>query len=227
MNRYRHEYKYFLDGTKESILRIRADGILMRDTHVQADGTYFIRSLYFDDYDDSCAKENEAGTDPRSKFRIRYYNNDTTHIRLEKKSKTRGMTLKESCKLTLEECRSFVKGEIPPVTDDMPSVKQNLFLEMQLRCLMPKVIVSYERIPYVYPGGNVRVTFDRNISSSVDISHFLDGTYISRPILPLGQSILEVKWDEVMPLHIKDVLALDQLQWTAFSKYYMCRVYHL
>ena len=227
MPRYRHEYKYFLDSTKESILRIRADGLLMRDAHVQADGTYFIRSLYFDDYKDSCAKENEAGTDPRSKFRIRYYNNDTTRIHLEKKSKPSGMTLKESCKLTLEECQSFLQGDIPQIAKDMSPTKQKLFLEMQLRGLMPKVIVSYERIPYVYPGGNVRITFDRSISSSTDIAHFLDGTYITRPILPLGQSILEVKWDEVMPLHIKDVLALDQLQWTAFSKYYMCRVYHL
>lgn len=227
MPRYRHEYKYFLDGAMENILRIRADGILMRDAHVQADGTYFIRSLYFDDHKNSCAKENEAGTDPRSKFRIRYYNDDTTHIRLEKKSKTRSMTLKESCKLTLEECRTFLQGSIPQISNDMSHGKQKLLLEMQLRGLMPKVIVSYERIPYVYPGGNVRVTFDRNISSSADIEHFLDGTYISRPILPFGHSILEVKWDEVMPLHIKDVLALDQLQWTAFSKYYMCRVYHL
>ncbi|MBR2310419.1 MAG: polyphosphate polymerase domain-containing protein [Oscillospiraceae bacterium] len=227
MPRYRHEYKYFLDSATESILRTRADGFLMRDAHVQTDGTYYIRSLYFDDYHDSCAKENEAGTDPRSKFRIRYYNNDTSHIRLEKKSKTRGMTLKESCKLSPEECNIFLRGSIPQITEDMPAGKKKLLLEMQFRNLMPKVIVSYERIPYVYPGGNVRVTFDRNISSSADIANFLEGTYISRPILPVGQSILEVKWDEVIPLHIKNALALDHLQWTAFSKYYMCRVYHL
>lgn len=227
MPRYRHEYKYFLDGAKESILRIRAKGILLPDPYVQTDGTYFIRSLYFDDYQNSCAKENEAGTDPRSKFRIRYYNNDTGRINLEKKSKTRGMTLKESCKLTLEECQLFLEGRIPRIAPDMAPVKQKLLLEMQLRGLMPKVIVSYERIPYVYQGGNVRITFDRNISSSADIDRFLDGTYACRPILPLGQSILEVKWDEVLPLHIKEVLSLDQLQWTAFSKYYMCRVYHL
>lgn len=227
MPRYRHEYKYFLDSAMESILRIRADGVLLRDPHVKSDGSYFIRSLYFDDYADRCMKENEAGTDPRSKFRIRYYNHDTSHIRLEKKSKTRGMTLKESCKLTLEECRVFQQGNIPHITADMPAGKQKLLLEMRLRSLMPKVIVSYERIPYVYPGGNVRITFDRNISSSIDIGCFLDGNYNCRPILPLGQSILEVKWDEVIPLHIKEVLALDHLQWTAFSKYYMCRVYHL
>jgi len=227
MNRYRHEYKYFLDCRMEQILQIRAAGILMRDTHVKSDGTYLIRSLYFDDFHDSCMTENDAGTDPRSKFRIRYYNHDTSRIRLEKKSKTRGMTLKESCAISEEECRGLMSGEVPEISDTMSTVKQKLLLEMQMLGLMPKVIVSYERIPFIYPGGNVRVTFDRKISSSSESNLFLDGNYAERPILPLGNSILEVKWDEVLPLHIKDVLKLDELQWTAFSKYYMCRLYHI
>lgn len=227
MSRYRHEYKYLLDGPMEQILRIRAGGLLMLDPHVQKEGTYVIRSLYFDDFHDSCLGENDSGTDPRSKFRIRYYNHDTSRIRLEKKSKMRGMTLKESCAITAEECRMLMNGAVPDVEDGMPMTKKQLFLEMRLRNLMPKVIVSYERIPFVYPGGNVRITFDKDISSSLEVAAFLSGDYRTRPILPLGSSILEVKWDEVLPLHIKDVMQLNQLQWTAFSKYYMCRKYHL
>lgn len=227
MGRYRHEYKYLLDSPMEQILQIRAAGLLALDAHVQEEGSYVIRSLYFDDLYDSCLRENDAGTDPRSKFRIRYYNHNTDKIHLEKKSKTRGMTRKEACDLTLEECAMLVRGEIPDVDDTMPAIKKQLLLEMRLRNLMPKVIVSYERVPYVYPGGNVRITFDRDISSSVELSAFLSGDYPTRPILPVGSSILEVKWDEVMPLHIKEVMQLNQLQWTAFSKYYMCRKFHL
>ena len=227
MSRYRHEYKYLLDSQMEQILQIRAAGTLSLDAHVQESGSYVIRSLYFDDFSDACLLENDAGTDPRSKFRIRYYNHNTDRIRLEKKSKTRGMTRKEACDLSLEECSMLMCGQIPDVNDTMSPVKKQLLLEMRLRNLTPKVIVSYERIPYVYPGGNVRVTFDRDISSSVEISAFLSGDYHTRPILPVGSCILEVKWDEVMPLHIKDILQLNQLQWTAFSKYYMCRKFHL
>ena len=227
MNRYRHEYKYLIDARTESILKIRASGVLMPDPHAREDGSYFIRSLYFDDRQDSCLQENEAGTDPRSKFRIRYYNSDPSRRQLEMKSKTRGMTLKESCSITREECQCFMAGQIPAITPEMPSMKQSLFSEMAVRALEPKVIVSYERIPFVYPGGNVRVTFDRMLSSSTDIPAFLDGNYVTRPVFTLGNSILEVKWDEALPLHIKDVLKLDWLQWTAFSKYAMCRRYHL
>lgn len=227
MSRYRHEYKYMIDAGQEAILLCKAEGVVQRDPHVNEDGTYLIRSAYFDDLYDTCLGENISGTDPRSKFRIRYYNNDTSRIVLEKKAKRRGMCLKESCKITKEECEIFLKGGVPDFTEEAPAKKKELFTEVRLRGLYPKVIVTYERIPFVYGGGNVRVTFDRKITSSGEIEKFLDGDYAVRPILPLGQTILEVKWDEVMPRHIKEVMNLERLRWTAFSKYFMCRMFHI
>lgn len=227
MPKYRHEYKHRIRQTEESILLLRATGMLLRDPHAGPDGSYVIRSLYFDDSQDTCLRENVDGTDPRSKFRIRYYNNDPSVLRLEKKSKCRMMTRKESCKLSIAECRCFLAGEIPAITEDMPEMKKQLLLEMSLRRLTPKVIVTYERIPFIYPGGNVRVTFDRGISSSCDVAAFLDGTYPVRPILPVGTSVLEIKWDEFLPKHIKNLLKMDTLQWSSFSKYYMCRRFHI
>ena len=100
-------------------------------------------------------------------------------------------------------------------------------MEIQLRGLVPKVIVTYERVPFIYSGGNVRVTFDRNIASSPELDRFLSGDYAQRPVMPCGHSILEVKWDEIMPRHIKDTLKLEGLTWMAFSKYFMCRMFHL
>lgn len=225
--RYRHEYKYLTDSAREAILLTRAAGLMERDLHVGDGGSYLVRSLYFDDLEDSCLWENESGTDLRTKFRLRYYGADSTGVHLEKKSKVHGMTLKESCPVSEAECRLLTEGEMPEADSGMPKEKQRLFLEMRLRRLVPKVIVTYERIPFVYPGGNVRVTFDRNISSSGDISHFLRGDYGTRPVLAPGSNVLEVKWDEVLPLHIKEAMGLDTLVWTAFSKYYMCRMFHL
>lgn len=227
MRRYRHEYKYIIDETQENILYALAQGILLRDSHVQEDGMYTIRSLYFDDPYDSCFYENMNGTDPRSKFRIRYYNSDTTQIRLEKKSKQRGMTNKISCSLTREECLQLMQGQQITPTEEMPEVKAEILRQMQMRLLLPKVIVTYDRIPFVYSAGNVRITFDKNITASKEISLFLDGNYRQRPIMAYSQSVLEVKWDELLPLHIQKILQLDTLQWSAFSKYYMCRHYNL
>lgn len=226
-SQYRHEYKYLTDSVQEAILLIRAEGLMARDSHAGEAGSYLVRSLYFDDWADSCLWENENGTDLRTKFRLRYYGTDSGAVHLEKKSKIRGMTAKESCMLSEEECRLLTEGKVPEVVSGMSGQKQRLLLEMSLKKLEPKVIVTYERIPFVYPGGNVRVTFDRNISSSGDISRFFRTDYGTRPVLAPGNSVLEVKWDEALPLHIKEALGLDTLVWTAFSKYYMCRTYHL
>lgn len=227
MNKYRHEYKYMINTVEENILLLRAEGILERDSHAAFDGSYCIRSLYFDDYDNNCVLDNESGADMRSKFRIRYYNDDSIHIQLEKKSKFRGMTRKESCNISQEEYNRLIQGDIPENMADLPAGKKEMFLEMKLRRLIPKIIVSYERVPFVYPAGNVRITFDKNITSSNDISRFLTRDYTVRPIMQQGYSILEVKWNEILPMYIKGIMQLDSLQWTSFSKYYMCRIYHL
>ena len=99
--------------------------------------------------------------------------------------------------------------------------------QMQTRLLLPKVIVTYDRIPFVYRAGNVRITFDKNITASKEISSFLEETYRQRPIMTYSQSVLEVKWDELLPLHIQEILQLDTLRWSTFSKYYLCRHYNL
>jgi len=227
MSRYRHEYKYVIDAKQEAILLLKVSALLKKDRYASDDGMYRITSLYFDNYQNACFYENESGTDPRSKFRIRYYNNDSGYLRLEKKSKSHGMTKKESCIITKEQCLMFMNGRIPPITKDMSKEQITLFSEMRTRHLIPKVIVSYERMPYVYKAGNVRITFDRNLTSSNDIEAFLDGTFNERPILEKGVSVLEVKWDELLPLHIKNTIQMENLQWTAFSKYYLCRKYSL
>lgn len=227
MNRYRHEYKYLIDARQEALLRIRAAGVMKSDPHAGKDGSYTVRSLYFDDAENSCAEENLNGTDPRSKFRIRCYNGDAENLRLEKKSRRRGMCLKEDCPLSREECERFLRGEIPSFTETDPESRKNLLTEIRLRGLRPAVIVTYERIPFVYSGGNVRVTFDRKLSSSTDLKRFLTGDYARRPVQPMGQSLMEVKWDEALPKHIREALQAENLQWTAFSKYCMCRMIHL
>ena len=112
------------------------------------------------------------------------------------------------------------------ITEDMSVIQKELLLEMQLKGMRSAVIVEYERFPYVEKNGNVRITFDENITSSNDIGSFLEKKLVTRPILGLGQSVLEVKWDEFLPSYIKEHMGMENLQWTNFSKYYLCRKYN-
>ena len=98
---YRHEYKYLIDAMQQSLLKLHAAGTLQPDAHADENGEYLIRSLYFDSLDDKCFYENENGDDPREKYRIRFYNCDSSRISLECKAKTRNMTRKTSCPIKL------------------------------------------------------------------------------------------------------------------------------
>lgn len=224
---YRHEFKYLCSSAELSMLRVRLHGLVQPDSHAGKDGIYRIRSLYFDDCHDTCLRENENGTDPREKFRIRIYNAGRDRISLELKKKERGMTGKLSCLLTEEQCLTLMDGRIPDLMPEDPKLLHKLCLLMRTRLMAPKVIVEYDRIPYVYPLGNVRITMDENISSCSRSDLFLEEQIPLRPILPAGQQILEVKYDEYLPDQIYRTLQLGHLRPTAFSKYYLCRRFHL
>lgn len=223
--KYRHELKYQVTDAQIQMLKMRIHHLLPLDSHVVQTGSYVIRSLYFDDYDNRCMKENENGTDPREKFRIRIYNGSTEKITLECKRKERGKTYKTSCPLTVEQTKQLMAGKVLPNIAQQPPLLRKLTLQMMTRQLRPVVIVEYERIPYVYKNGNVRITLDTNIASSSAVESFLEPKVSGRPVLPVGQQLLEVKYDEYLPDFIYRSLMLQNLQQTAFSKYYICRKY--
>lgn len=196
---------------------------MKHDSHQTAD-SYDIRSLYFDDFADSCMDENEAGVDQRNKYRIRIYDTSGNTIHLEIKEKNRGYTKKSSCSLTKEECELIMKGYSHFPLDKRSPLN---LLQMQMRCnlMRPKAIISYERTAFVHPVGNVRVTFDRNITASRNCMDFFDEKVsCSVPVLPAGMHILEVKFDEFLPDNIAKQLEIGKLKQTAFSKYYLGRL---
>ena len=85
--KYRHELKYVVSAAQIPLLKSRISNLMQLDSHAGMDGIYNIRSLYFDDYTNRCFYENENGTDPREKYRIRIYNHSPERITLECKRK--------------------------------------------------------------------------------------------------------------------------------------------
>lgn len=87
----------------------------------------------------------------------------------------------------------------------------------------PKVIVDYERIAYVEEITNVRITFDMKISASSDIDNFLTGDYIKYYVQENNYNVLEVKFDDILPSFIRNIVESYNFNQTSFSKYYYCR----
>lgn len=220
---YRVENKYLVSDSDLELIGHRLSGVVPQDSHQDGD-FYEIRSLYFDNAWDQCMDENDAGIDQREKYRIRIYDPEAQVIHLEIKSKQRGLTKKVACSLSRAEVEQIMDRSLPLTFDDRNPLN---LLKIQMRCsdMKPKAIIYYERSAFVYPTGNVRITFDRNIMASRECDRFFEDHITSFvPVLPKGMQILEVKYDEFLPDFIARQLEIGTLRQTAFSKYYLGRL---
>jgi len=109
------------------------------------------------------------------------------------------------------------------VYDTDKDLIKELAADMLIRNYRPKVIVDYERIAYVEEITNVRITFDMKISASYELDKFIDGDYLSYYLLPSGMNVLEVKFDDILPSYIRNIVESFNFEQTSFSKYYYCR----
>ena len=146
--RYRHEWKHQISFADLLTIRQRLRAVATPDPHA-VDGTYRIRSLYFDNAEDKALREKIDGVNMREKFRIRCYNNDTSVIHLEKKSKIHGLGTKYSAPLTAEETQSIVDGEWDWMLSSGRPLVQELYCKMQYQGMRPKTIVDYTREPFI------------------------------------------------------------------------------
>ena len=221
--RYRHEWKHEISYADLLAIRQRLRAVAESDPHAQG-GRYLIRSLYFDNLGDKALREKIDGVNLREKFRIRYYNGDTSVIHLEKKSRRAGLGTKFSAALSREEAQRIVNGNPDWMMDSGRPLVQELYCKMRWQGLRPKVIVEYTREPFIYRPGNVRVTFDYDIRTGLSCTDFLNPDCVT---IPAGDApiLLEVKWDAFLPNIIRDAVQTPGRHAEAFSKYAQCRIY--
>ncbi|MDO4805434.1 MAG: polyphosphate polymerase domain-containing protein [Lachnospiraceae bacterium] len=223
MSVLRHEWKHEINYLDMLVIRARMRAISMPDPHA-VDGKYLIRSLYFDTPSDKALREKIDGVDKRKKYRIRFYNNDLSFIRLERKSKWNNLGAKDMAALTPEMAQAIADGSIDWMADDPSELIRELFVDMRTTGLRAKTIVDYTREPFIFPAGNVRVTLDYDIRTGLGSKDFLNP---ETPMVPIVDNpiILEVKWDEFLPEIIRDAVHLENRRAAAFSKYAACRMY--
>lgn len=220
---FRHEWKHEINISDMIALRQRLRAVAKADEHGK-DGKYEIRSLYFDNLRDKALREKLDGVNRREKFRIRYYDGDSSLIHLEKKSKCNGLGTKESAVLTKEEAQAIVDGDYNWMMKSGRALVYELYSKMMSQGLRPKTIVDYTREAFVYAPGNVRITLDDHIRTGLRCTDFLNPECVTIPIRDTV-IILEVKWDAYLPDIVRDAVQLKGRHSSAFSKYAACRMY--
>ncbi len=221
--KFRHEFKHEITEFDYLMLKSRLQCTIFPDKNGD-NGKYKIRSLYFDNIFDMALREKIDGVNHREKFRIRSYDLNNDFIRLEKKSKINGLCNKVSARMTEEEVRRLIDGDIDFMEHHEQQLLRELHLKMKLTGLLPKTIVDYTREAFTYPAGNVRITLDSDIRTGLSSIDFLNSEC---PTITAGDKviILEVKWDEYIPDFIRDMVQLHGRKSAAFSKYAACRIY--
>ena len=215
----RHEIKYAVSLREVELLKRRLPLLLRRDPHAGPDGQYFIRSLYFDDSDYTAYREKLDGVKERTKYRIRFYNNDDRVIFLEKKTKDGDMTGKDSIRLTRAEAEAFLRGD--PAVSALPGLAGELG-RLRRGDWRPAVIVDYDRAAFTYPAGNVRVTIDMNVRTCPYRTDLFNDRLLTVPVLDEGEAVLEVTFDAFLPAPVRELLHGVPKQRCAVSKYTRC-----
>lgn len=223
---FRHELKYEISKGDYLALKSRIGKICTRDPHVNENGLYQIRSIYFDNLYDKALREKINGAAKREKFRIRWYNDDFSFITLEKKMKINNLCLKYDATITQDECYRILDGNIEFMKTHQEELLKELYAKMRYQGIKPKVLVSYVREPYIYKSGNVRITFDSVIRTTVFRKDYMTQNVfdISATDYP-EDMILEVKYDAFLPGIIQDIIQVNDTRQQAFSKYVACRRY--
>lgn len=218
----RYELKHYVNQADLLQLRSRLPCVMDRDENADEDGGYRIRSLYFDNYKDKALCEKIDGVNEREKFRLRFYNDDSSFIRLEKKSKKNGLCFKQSAVIPFQTCQDLLAGKYEVLKESGDPLHLELYAKMQYELLRPKNIVDYRRDAFIFSAGNVRITLDYDIRTSSKPVDFLTTQYINIPLPEV--IILEVKYDNFLPELIRGITTLSNRQCTAFSKYAAARI---
>lgn len=165
------------------------------------------------------------GINERTKYRIRFYNYDPSDIKLERKEKLGNLTKKTSQTITKQDARALEYA----LTGGCPDTPEGLTEELRLACigrgLRPRVLVDYDRTPFVCNCGNTRITLDENVRTRPYIAHLFASPRAMTPVLDPDQVILEVKFDDFLPGYLADAMEDIPKAPLAISKFALCMNY--
>ncbi len=224
-NNFRHELKYYINVSEYHILRNRLCNALPCDPFSDDENEYHIRSLYFDDIYNSASGEKLAGVEKRKKYRIRIYNYSDDIIKYEVKSKVGAYINKKIATLKRKEFDKILSNNISFLQKKKHKILQELYINIKIKLLKPVVIVDYIREAYVYPFGNVRISFDKHLSTPLNSVDIFDKHIPTVHTLDSNMVILEIKFNNILPDFIKQLIQIDIKQRDAISKYLICRLY--
>ena len=216
----RHEEKYIITYQQYAMLKSRIQSILTPDSHGD-NGSYVITSLYYDDHLDNALAEKIEGLPEHSKFRVRTYDCSDSVIHLERKDKHGILTHKIAADITPQHLQGMLEGNID--LSQFSGTAYELAAQMQSKGLIPTVAVRYKRDAYLYPGTDLRLTFDIDLEAiRPDPGSLFNASFTGVPVLDRNSIIMEIKYGTHLPGFLRKLTNVS-CQQLSVSKYALCR----
>jgi len=227
----RLEHKYLVPNELLPKLRTMMTPFVETDVYSRELEGYTVRSIYFDTATLDCYHEKMAGLRVRKKIRIRGYNecNERNIVFLEIKRKYGMSIAKNRAPVVYRHVEDlFVSGDVERYVltrRDFPNALEDarrFFFHTHSNSLRPTVLIVYEREAYCSKFGSLRITFDKNLRSSIypsiDALFRKDNMLYSMP----KHFILELKFYGGFPSWLRSVTGALDLRQQALSKYVIC-----
>ena len=187
-------------------------------------GEYFIRSIYFDTYNNIDYYNKMMGVSERKKLRIRTYDLKVDKVKLEIKNRYGPYMMKETATISRDDAISLISGNSNKLLDYQSTITNSVYKLMHHSLYRPTLLVDYEREAYTYPFDNIRVTIDKNVRvNNYDFNLFSNKINMI-PVLESDVFIIEIKYDHMIPSFLLNIISTITTQRFSISKYCLGRM---
>ncbi|UQA63156.1 polyphosphate polymerase domain-containing protein [Polyangium aurulentum] len=227
----RYEYKYLVPERQVPAIREAARATSKIDKYAGPDGTYRIRSLYFDTDRFDLFQANEREQVDRFKLRARTYPGKESPVFLEVKRRVVDVIVKTRAAVPAASWRDVLAGRsaaLSALSAGARSGAQRFLAPYHRHHMRPVLLVDYEREAYISEIDSYsRLTFDRKIvvqpKETLDFDadprrwRAIDHTAQTRTIEPV--CVLELKFERRPPRWMSALVQRLGLVRYSFSKY--------
>lgn len=220
----RKEMKYILSAEKALEIQSSLEGVLQRDAFSGPDGTYTIRSQYYDSLIDSDLQDNLDGVEEKRKIRARIYSTDDVKAKLEYKCKSGSDGTKYVVNMSREQAALLEQGDFSWLMNNSDELSHFLYQKMIQNIYRPKTIIEYDRTAYTYPTSDTRITFDRDIRTATTRIGLFSKDLTFNPLMYGDIVVFEVKYNDFLIEPIKRIISRHGLLETSNSKYSQARL---
>lgn len=218
----RSEEKYPMKLQEALVFSNRFSKILQPDDY-SASGSYMVRSLYFDTVDDKDFFDKWNEQNLRRKLRLRIYDPNSTHAKLEMKQKENIYQKKRSLSIRKEDALALIAGDYSVLLGYAEPFAAEVYALMTLEGYRPKSIVEYQRRAFVAKENKIRLTFDSGLKATESSFDLFSPHLPLYPILQSDRVIFEVKYNGFMLEYISDIISQIDRKNFSSSKYCLSR----